>query len=129
MTIIEKYINQDMKFLLRFLKEKHIFKEYQKKFGNISAINNFTSYNNWLNFIKENLEEYCMFDDDSLNDENKYYVFNNDKLISSEYLFSLWSKMPFVLNDDIYIESHTWEHYCSDFVTFKYFYYKTWLKK
>lgn len=108
--MIYQIIQSDCIILLRFLKEKHIFKEYKTKFLNGSSYEEMNSLNNWVDFIFQNHEEYFPYGND---------VETNEALIASVTLFSEWKKTPLVFNNDRELESQKWNDLLNEFLEFK----------
>ena len=119
---IDDIIKIDTKWLIHFLKENHIFKQYYKKLYNISdKENNSFSLKDVMNKNLYYTDEYIGFFK-----KNNDMLFVNNNLLSSNILFSSWSFAPYVLakqdenvNEISHNESARWLNITNEYVNFK----------
>lgn len=119
---IDDIIKLDTKWLIHFLKENHVFKQYYKKLYNVLDKENKPF--SLIDVMNKNLyysNEYigvCKKNDDML--------FDNNNLLTSNILFSSWNFAPYALskqdehvNDISYTESARWLKISYEYVNFK----------
>lgn len=124
-------IKIDTKWLIHFLKENHIKKEY---FNKMLPLKKFPSYNDWIKFIFNNKVLYTRYikyiveniDEAKLNDNNiKRILSENPFLISSPGLFAVWQELPFTLitTDNVFdlsLEYKAWKNIRDKFINTKF---------
>lgn len=117
MKNLDYIIEKDTKWLLHFLKEKHIFKPYFEKMISQNKQNMSLKYDDWLNHIKNNPQYYkpSYLGDISLND----YIFSNAQLFDNIILFSNWHNLPFTLDINTNSELYKWSEISHEYKKFK----------
>ena len=120
MKTIEDVIDIDTKWLIHFLKENHIFKQYfEKLFKQSEHIIKHPNYNNWLNYIKSNKEFYkfsSLEEEDIKLDE---MLVKNYQLFNSIFLFANWLGQPLVLKYNASLEAYDWNRFSDKFLNLK----------
>lgn len=125
MNTVDDVIKCDVKALLHFLKENHIYYSYmRKRFNNIHK-NMKPKINTYIDFVKYVLKEKHMYINSSLKEEliikNNFreLLIINDRLIMSSVLFASWAASPFELADNSIEEDMLWHDICRRFVQLK----------
>ena len=122
MKTIEDVIDIDTKWLIHFLKENHIFKQYYKKLYNVLDKENKPF--SLIDVMNKNLyytDEYI-----GVFKKNDDMLFDNNNLLTSNILFSSWNFAPYALSkqdehgtDISYTESARWLKITYEYVNFK----------
>lgn len=126
MKVMEDIVNLEIKLLIRFLKENHIFQLYFKKMWNENNYNAPKSLINYIKYINKEklrytnlLPKYKIFEDKF---HSIKFITSNETLFSDFKLFSHWTEYPLVLNKHSSIEEgFEWCRYKQNFIEFKKF--------
>lgn len=124
MEDIDEIIEIDTKWLLHFLKEKHLTEHYFKKLYNITDMSKKPKTLEQL--IEKNKKlstNYLLgFRDKS----DKYILFYNGNLLKSNVLFAAWYYHPFIFNPDFnrfvdnFEEAYAWRDISNNYLDLKY---------
>ena len=111
--MVEEIIHKDAKLLLRFLKEKHLFLEYKKKFSStLEKRKTIINYNSLYNYFLKYYRFYPI-----TTAFNDMFVLTNTSLLLNVYLFANWYERPFIFHNMPDREAKKWniiyEQYCS----------------
>ena len=122
MNSLEDVIKKDTKWLLHFLKENHCFNQYVTKMNAQKEQPICYTYENWVNFIKQNDLTY-VYDLIRFSNNNMWVeLLKNDKqLLNSITLFSDWRFKPFTLSNSEQKEWKSWLKIKDDYILFKEF--------
>lgn len=120
MKTIEDVIEIDTKWLVHFLKEKHLFKQYfEKWFKQYELVINYPNYNDWLKHIKSNKTFYKF---SSAREEDiilEKMLITNYQLFNSTILFANWLSQPLVLKNNASLEAYDWNVISEDYLNLK----------
>lgn len=127
---VNSIIRKDSKWLLHFLKEKHILKQYLIKIHNSTDMDK--KPKNYQDWIKQNInkKEYYLSGYEKLAQANdwKQLILTNRNLIQNNSLFSSWYYRPFafvvdnnyIINDSLNVkESFEWSKVLNRYIELK----------
>lgn len=125
MKTVEDVIKCDVKALLHFLKENHIYYSYMRKRFNNYPNNMKPKINTYVDLVNFLLKEKHMYINSSLKEQliiqNNFreLLIINDRLIMSSVLFASWAATPFEFADNAIEEDRSWNDICRRFVQLK----------
>ena len=125
MKNVEDVIKCDVKALLHFLKENHIYYSYMRKRFNNYHKNMKPKINTYIDLVNYILKEKNRYINSSLKEQliikNNFreLLIINDRLIMSCVLFASWADSPFEIADNSIEEYISWNNICRRFVKLK----------
>lgn len=126
MKVIEDILKLEIKLLIRFLKENHIFQQFFIKMLNENNYNAPKTLTSYIEYIKNERFRYTGFFPIYKILEDEYhtvkFVVSNESLFSDLILFCNWTDYPLVLSKRSCLEEgFEWCNYTQKFIEFKKF--------